>query len=207
MVLSVPKETVLIPLSRGWPLEAAATLFAAMAYPGDLRSRDRFRVAFCHEAFVQKMAQDPEVGKSPIPAEYLTPVPGSYGQGLTRIHARGVAGQMLLGLIEPRLFGMTKPSVNLLAGLAAGSKNVANVKDRAWKRSRAVIHAACAFALVRENMTMLGLADTLGDFIDEPVLIERVVTLSEDIRTQILPTCNTKWVPPSEAETIQFVIA
>jgi hypothetical protein len=216
----VPREIVHIP--RVPCPEAAATLFAAVAYPDDLKSRGRFHEALCVQTLAWIAKNFPSTGHQPIRPQYLIPAEADRLRhlrlGLTQLANRAKAGEMVLPFLEYELKGTTewigeKPtSINKMAARIAAEcgrngGNAENVKHRVWAPSRSVAHVAAAIRLVRLRVAArrLGRSDSLREFpfdpelLIAPELLKTLIRWSEQART----TLGNSLV--AETDTIQFI--
>lgn len=198
-------EPVEINLSEGPTYEAAAKVFAYLAFPDPLDMRRCVDLwhALCQQYLHRRAAKNPEWAKQPqrIRPIHFTSLPNIERNrlliaGFRRWRSR-VASALDIGL--PHLYqlatldGLPTTVENLALrmkrhlGSDHDGGDVNNVKVKHWMPSRPVLHLACAFVEMEYDALSVSVhfRDQMPKYYDDAELLGQMLQWSEDIRSRL----------------------
>jgi hypothetical protein len=165
----MPRETVTIELSKLPPFEAAAQLFAVLAYPDDKAARTRFSDATCNVMLRRFVAADSTIADTPeavVRPRYWMMEPKkadlTWDRGIKvlmdeRMEAARMAsprwataveeetglphrGLRNIGHLSTEMLAVVSASLDERRGKNTEGFNKGNIATRVWKKSRPVLH-------------------------------------------------------------------
>jgi len=225
----MPREVIEISLSAMEAYEAGAIFFAALAHPENAHERDRFRRTLCRWYLLRRAELDATWADSyqRMKPAYFVGLERTWNacwsQGAKKINVRlncaKFIGLPMLMKDPPSGYYQLKELkkfsidfVNLIAlakeELGHEGTNHSTFKDRNWRRTKPVIHAASAFLMLafyvaeQEQSSIKKWPPLMYLFMSSRDLLETVIDHSE-INRSWLP--SVKGIRIKEGGTIKFV--
>ena len=221
----MPRETVPIDVLTCPLYEAGATFLAWIAYPGSVeeRERRRFLLALCRKFLTDQVKANKDLASRLAKIEYFTEIDDKLAVtmiklGYERLRDRHTtAVRYLMPFLKQQKLGLElkvggfRITVNNMATLALSDLDMspcgeANVKDRVFKRSRPVAHAAAAIHFWLQHLNAqqgIPRPFTHGDLLSYRDFLVGSIGLSERYRQLTILLDNPKI---EDHETISFVL-
>jgi hypothetical protein len=217
----MPRETIIIPISKLPFPEPAAIFIAKLAFPNDSSKEAQLFAAVCRSAVLARSQEEKGWGGTPQPIRPIYFMKAKVdGKIITRaetiLEHVFTAAFMADLVIVKHLTGRERRSFGPF-----GRKTLKHLKEdemnrrgwkgksektftfRYWSPSKSVVHAAAAYILVtREPLIWPPRIEVFLERFESAELLRRVVILSEGIRqkTELLKELNIK-----ERQTLQFI--